>query len=161
MFRRLKPGILTTTVLFSAVAVAQIALELEGGAQKSISAQQFSELPRQTLTVTNPHTKKTERYEGVLLRRLLDEVGVAAGDNLHGAELRDYIVVSAKDGYVVVFALAEADPSLQRNQIILADKLDGKPLDEKRGPFQLVVPEDERPARWVRMVTKIVVRRTQ
>lgn len=83
-----------------------------------------------------------------MLRRVLDEVGVAAGEKIQGAELRNYVVVSAKDGYAVVLALAEVDPSLQKNQIIIADRMDGKSLDEKRGPFQLVVPEDERPARW-------------
>jgi len=59
----------------------------------------------------------------------------------------------------VVLALAEIDPSLQKNQIIVADKLDGKLLDEKHGPLQLIVPEDERPARWIRMMTKVTVRR--
>jgi len=145
----------------SAIAVAQVALEVEGGVQKSISAKDWAAMPHQALTVTNPHTKRQETYEGVLLRRLLDEVGVAAGEKIHGAELRNYIVVVAKDGYAAVLALADVDPSLRKNQIIVADKLDGQPLDEKHGPLQVVVPEDERHARWVRMVTKITVRRAQ
>jgi hypothetical protein len=147
-------------MLSSAFAFAQLDLEVEGGARKSIAAQEWAAMPHQSVTVTNPHTKEHKTYEGVLLRRVLDEMGVAAGEKIRGAEFRNYIVVSAKDGYAVVLALAEVDPSLQKNQIMVADRVDGKPLDEKHGPFQLVVPEDERPARWVRMVTKISVQRT-
>jgi DMSO/TMAO reductase YedYZ molybdopterin-dependent catalytic subunit len=112
------------------------------------------------LNVTNPHTKKLEKYEGVPLRALLDQVGVPAGEKLRGPEMRNYIVIIAKDGYEVVLVPVEVDPMFQQNEVLVADSLDGKPLDEKHGPLQLVVPADQRPARWVRMVTKIVVRRT-
>jgi DMSO/TMAO reductase YedYZ molybdopterin-dependent catalytic subunit len=84
---------------------------------------------------------------------------VPAGEDLRGPELRKYILISAKDGYQVILALAETDPTVQSNQILVADALDGKPLDDKNGPLKLIVPEDLRPARWVRMVTKISVRR--
>jgi hypothetical protein len=146
--------------MLSGVAMmAQLALEVEGGAQKSISQSEFQKMPHQTLTVTNPHTQKQEKYEGVPLRALLDQVGVPAGEKLRGLEMRNYIVISAKDGYEVVLTLAEIDPMFQQNQILVADTLDGKPLDDKHGPLQLVVPEDQRPARWVRMISKINVRR--
>jgi hypothetical protein len=139
--------------------MAQLALEVEGGAQKTISPSDFKKLPHQTLTVTNPHTKKQEKYEGVLLRTLLDQVAVPGGEKLRGPEMRDYLVVTASDEYKVVLALEEIDPMFQQNQILVADTMDGKPLDDKHGPLQLVVPEDLRPARWVRMINKISVRR--
>ena len=142
----------------SLVAAAQLTLEVEGGTQKTISAQDFAKMPHQKLAVINPHTKKQESYDGVPLRTLLDQVGVASGENVRGVELRKYALITARDGYAVVLALAEIDPSLQKNQVIVADKLDGNSLDEKHGPLQLVVAEDSRPARWVRMVTKIAVR---
>ena len=88
-------------------------------------------MPPQTLTVTNPHTKKQEKYEGVPLRALLDHGGVPAGEKLTGPEMRDYIVVSAKDGYEVVLALEEIDPMFQQNQVLVADTLDGKPLEPR------------------------------
>jgi hypothetical protein len=147
-------------MLSSVVLMAQLALEVEGGAQKSISQSEFQKLQHQTLNVTNPHTKKLEKYEGVPLRALLDQVGVPAGEKLRGPEMRNYIVIIAKDGYEVVLVPVEVDPMFQQNEVLVADSLDGKPLDEKHGPLQLVVPADQRPARWVRMVTKIVVRRT-
>jgi DMSO/TMAO reductase YedYZ molybdopterin-dependent catalytic subunit len=115
-------------------------------------------MPHQTLTVTNPHTQKQEKYEGVPLRALLDRVGVPSGEKLRGPEMRSYLIISAKDGYEVVLTLVEIDPTFQQNQVLVADTLDGKPLDDKHGPLQLVVPEDRRPARWVRMISKISVR---
>jgi hypothetical protein len=145
-------------MLSSVVMMAQLALEVEGGAQKSISPSEFQKMPHQTLTVTNPHTQKQEKYEGVPLRALLDRVGVPSGEKLRGPEMRSYLIISAKDGYEVVLTLVEIDPTFQQNQVLVADTLDGKPLDDKHGPLQLVVPEDRRPARWVRMISKISVR---
>ena len=114
-------------------------------------------MPHQTLTVTNSHTKQQEKYKGVLLRACWTRSGSLPARKLRGPEMRDYIVVSAKDGYEVVLALMEVDPPL--NTVLVADTLNGKPLDDKHGPLQLVVPSDQRPARWVRMVVKISVRR--
>jgi hypothetical protein len=61
--------------------------------------------------------------------------------------------VEAADGYNVVFALPELDPAFNDKQIVLAFSKDGKPLDEKEGPFRIVIPEEKRMARWVRQVT--------
>jgi len=160
MQRMAKCLLITAVVLSSVMVMAQIELEVEGGARKLISQSEFQKMPHQTLTVTNPHTKQQEKYEGVPLRALLDQVAVPAGEKLRGPEMRNYIVVSAKDGYKVVLALVEIDPMFQQNQVLVADTLDGKPLDDKHGPLQLVVPEDQRPARWVRMISKISVRQT-
>ncbi len=151
--------VITAVILSSITMMAQLPLDVEGGAQKTISQSEFQKLPHQTLTVTNPHTKKQERYEGVPLRALLDQVGVPFGEKLRGPEMRKYIVINAKDGYEVILALVEIDPMFQPNQVLVADTLNGKALDDKQGPLQLVVPEDQRPARWVRMITKISVRR--
>jgi hypothetical protein len=43
--------------------------------------------------------------------------------------------------------------------VLVAISSDGKPLDEKLGPVRIVVPQDKRPARNVRMVMTIAVRR--
>lgn len=161
MKRAAKPVFLFVLLLSSTVLLAQLQLEVQGGAQKTITPSQFQQMPHQTLSVKNPHSNAVENYEGVSLHTLLDSMGVAAGEKLRGPELRKYILISAKDGYEVVMALPEADPMFQPNQILLADKMDGKPLNEKNGPLKLVVPEDRRPARWVRMVTKISVRTDQ
>jgi hypothetical protein len=158
MKRAAKPVLMFILLLSSTALLAQLQMEVEGGAQKTMTPSQFQQLQHQTLSVKNPHSNIVENYEGVPLRTLLDSMGVAGGEKLRGPELRKYILISAKDGYEVVLAIPEADPAFQSNQILVADKMDGKPLDEKNGPLKLVVPEDQRPARWVRMVTKISVR---
>jgi len=66
--------------------------------------------------------------------------------------MSDVLVVGAIDAYKVAFALAEIDPAFATREIVLVDKRDGKPLDDKEGPLRVVAPGDKRPARWVRQV---------
>jgi hypothetical protein len=58
MQRMAKCLVIPVLMLSSVVMMAQLALEVEGGAQKTISQPDFQKMPHQTLTVTNPHTKK-------------------------------------------------------------------------------------------------------
>ena len=79
------------------------------------------------------------------------------GEKLRGQALGTYIVARASDGYAVVYSLAEADPAMTDNQIMVADSMNGKALALKQGPFRVVVPGDKRPERWVRMVSEFEV----
>jgi hypothetical protein len=54
-----------------------------------------------------------------------------------------------------VIALPEIDPAFTTKQIILAFLRDGKPLDDKEGPYRIVIPNEKRPARWARQVTAL------
>ena len=114
-------------------------------------------MPRTTLHVSNPHENKTESYEGVLLEELLRRAGVPQGDQLRGKRMATYVIAEAQDGYQVVFSLAELDSGITNSEVLVADTVDGAPIDAKRGPFRLVVPHDKRPARWVRMLKSITV----
>jgi hypothetical protein len=84
-------------------------------------------------------------------------VGAPAGKGLHGPALADFVVVSAKDGYRVVLGLAETDPGVRTEKILLADRAEGAPLPPTEGPFRLVIEGDLRPVRSARMVTSIGV----
>jgi DMSO/TMAO reductase YedYZ molybdopterin-dependent catalytic subunit len=79
------------------------------------------------------------------------------GSELRGKALTNYLLVEAKDGYQVVFSVAEVDPAFTDSEMLLADKADGKPLVGSQGPFRLVVAKDKPGARSVRMLTKIEV----
>jgi DMSO/TMAO reductase YedYZ molybdopterin-dependent catalytic subunit len=114
-------------------------------------------MPRKKLTVVNPHNKKTETYEGVLLEDLLHKAGVTQGENLRGAAMATYVLAEAIDGYRVVFSLAELDSGILESVVIVADTTDGAALGAKEGPFKLVAPHEKRPARWVRMLKSITV----
>lgn len=67
------------------------------------------------------------------------------------------LVCISRGGYAVVFAWAEFDAAFSRRTLLLADKVDGKPLADTAGPSQLVAPGDTRAARWARMVTSLDV----
>jgi DMSO/TMAO reductase YedYZ molybdopterin-dependent catalytic subunit len=123
----------------------------------SLTVADLKNLPRTTLHVTNPHENKTETYEGVLLEELLQRAGVPHGDQLRGKLMTSFVIAEAEDGYKVVFALAELDSGITNSEVLVADTVDGAPIDAKRGPFRLVAPHDKRPARWVRMLKSITV----
>jgi hypothetical protein len=112
-------------------------------------------MPRTTVTVHNEHSKADETYAGVRLADVLGKLGAPLGHDLRGVALSGYIVATGSDGYVAVIALAEADPTFHSGEVIVADTMNGQPLDAKSGPFKLVVTEDKRPARWVRNLVSI------
>jgi hypothetical protein len=112
-------------------------------------------MPRTTITVHNEHSKADETYVGVRVADVLTKIGAPLGKDLRGAALSGYVVATGSDGYVAVLALAEADPNFHSGEVIVADTMNGAPLDAKSGPFKLVVTEDKRPARWVRNLVSI------
>jgi len=117
----------------------------------------LKKMPRKTLSVVNPHDKKTETYEGVLLEELLRRAGVAQGEKLRGNAMATYVVAEGSDNYRVIFSLAELDSGIIDSEVIVADTMDGAPIGAGIGPLRLVAPHEKRPARWVRMLTSITV----
>jgi hypothetical protein len=107
-----------------------------------------------TVTVHNAHTNADETYSGVPIDLLLLAAHAPLGDQLHGKAMTTGVIARGSDGYEVLLSLAEVDPAFHGGDVIVADALDGKPI-EKNGPFQLVVSEDKRPARWVRNLVSI------
>jgi DMSO/TMAO reductase YedYZ molybdopterin-dependent catalytic subunit len=96
-------------------------------------------------------------YDGVPVVELLRRAGVPLGRRLRGIRMKLYVMVSATDGYHVVFALAEFDPDFTDRTVILADRRDGHALAPPEGPFRLVVTGEKRHARWVREVMTLDV----
>jgi hypothetical protein len=125
---------------------------------KTFDAAALKSLPHVTVTIHNPHTNTDETYSGVPLIDLLSSLGAPHGKDLRGKALSEYIVAIGSDGYKAVLALAEIDPEFHPGQILIADAMDGKPLDAKTGPFRLVVTEDKRPARSVHSLISIEVK---
>ena len=114
-------------------------------------------MPRTTVTVNEEG--RQINYEGVLVGELLKRAGAPVGRDLSGKAVASYVRASAKDGYQVVFALAELDPGFTSNDIIVADAIDGKPLFDYQGPLRIVAPHDKRGARSIRMLQRIEVAR--
>jgi len=118
----------------------------------------FKLLPHITITVHNEHANTDETYSGVRVSDLLAKLGAPLGHDLRGPGLAGYIVASATDGYLAVIALAEVDTAFHPGEVIVADSMNGQPLDAKSGAFKLVVTEDKRPARWVRNLVSLELR---
>lgn len=138
-----------------AVEPSTVAIVLADGHAVDLSPTVLAPLPKQTITGTSHG--KTASYEGYDLRTVLSAVGIAPVESLRGKQLATYLVVTAADGYQVVFGLAELDRTLGNTLVLLTDSEDGQPLSKLDGPWRLVVPDDQRPARWVRQVVSIRV----
>ena len=152
------------------VLLAVLAVGFLAAAQEAPSTIQVTGAVKQPLTLTTEDLAKMPRgsvktsnngletaYEGVWLYEVLKRAGVPMGSELRGKALTNYLLVEAKDGYQVVFSVAEVDPAFTDSEMLLADKADGKPLVGSQGPFRLVVAKDKPGARSVRMLTKIEV----
>jgi hypothetical protein len=141
----------------SASTAAQLTIKGDVEKTLSLSLEDLRHLPRTTLKVMNPHDKKEETYEGVLLTELLKRAGVPQGAQLRDAAMATYVQADASDGYRVIFSLPELDADFQDSDVIVADTMNGAPLDDKAGPFRIVAPHDKRPARWIRMLQSLTV----
>ena len=131
-------------------------LKLENGSQQvTVLADALKSMAHKTVTVHNPHTNADETYSGVPLIELLKQVGAPTGRDVHGKALSEYVVATGSDGYKAVLALAEVEPDFHPGDVLVADTMDGKPMDAKTGPFRLVVSDDKRPARSVRNLVSI------
>jgi DMSO/TMAO reductase YedYZ molybdopterin-dependent catalytic subunit len=158
---RVEPG---STAPAAAVPLRLVPLS---GAALELTAADLARMPRQILKTAAPaggagHAEgggQLAELEGVPLRALLDRLGVPAGHDLHGDALQLYVVAEGADGYRVVLAVAELDASFTDSVVLVADRKNGRPLDAVEGPLRLVVPADKRPARWVRQLVRISVRR--
>ena len=149
----------SATKAHAQTAAAPAELRISGAVSTPLvlTVADLKKMPRKTLSVVNPHDKKQETYEGVLLEELLRRAGAPQGEKLRGPAMATYVVAEADDGYRVVFSLAELDSGILESEVTVADTMDGAPLALKQGPFRLVAPHEKRPARWVRMLKSITV----
>jgi DMSO/TMAO reductase YedYZ molybdopterin-dependent catalytic subunit len=160
---RLSISALLALSLFTRIALsqthpaAQLKIEGEVSSPLTLSIDDLKSMPRKTLRVTNPHSKKVEEYEGVLLTDLLQKAGVPHGEQVRGQVMTMCLIAEGQDGYRVAFSLAETDSAFLDSEILVADTKDGAPIGPNEGPLRLVAPNDKRPARWVRMLKAIMV----
>ncbi|HEY1810151.1 MAG TPA: molybdopterin-dependent oxidoreductase [Acidobacteriaceae bacterium] len=135
-----------------------LVIEAGPGERAVFTAASLREYPQTKVTVFDRHAKKNVTYAGVPLMELLAHLGVPHGKNLMGKPLQEYVVATGSDGYSTVLSLGEVDPDFHPGVVLVADELDGKPLDAKTGPFRLVVSEDRNATRSVWKLVKIQVK---
>jgi DMSO/TMAO reductase YedYZ molybdopterin-dependent catalytic subunit len=146
-------------VLFACITAAHAqTITVNGLVAKplQLTAADINKMPQQTITATDKDGK-AHQYSGVPLYVVLKAAGAPAGKEIHGSNLARYLLAKASDGYAVVFALPELDTSFNTRPVLLATKMDGKPLPEGVGPFRIVVKDEKRPARWIRQLTTLTI----
>ncbi|HEX4322932.1 MAG TPA: molybdopterin-dependent oxidoreductase [Acidobacteriaceae bacterium] len=134
-----------------------LVLKIEGAVTTplSLTAEDLDKMPRTTATLTSDGSATT--YEGVLLYDILVKAGWQFGRGMTGKGMASYVIATAKDGYQVVFALAEIDPMFGGAKVIIADKADGAALPATQKPFRVVAPGDKMHARSIYSLLKIEV----
>jgi hypothetical protein len=132
-----------------------IRVELPDAKIATLTSDSLNGLRRLEITAT-AHGE-TRRYEGVDLLDALQVAGLIPTSSLRGKAVGLVVIVEGADGYQAVFALAELDPTIGSNLVLLADSADGRALPADLGTWRLVVPTDRRPTRWVWSIVRIKV----
>lgn len=148
---------LIALLMVAAEAVAPLRLSLKSGEKSElVDAAAMAALPHVSVAVQDHG--RTRTYSGVALPILTGKLGAPSGDALRGAALTSVVIATASDGYRVALSLAETDPGMRRDRVIVADAEDGRPLAANDGPLKLVVEGDLRPARAARHLVSLEVK---
>lgn len=152
--------LLITLISISGTLCAQAGIGLKVSGEVTtplqLSLQEIAAMPHQTAYLKQHD--KVSAYSGVAVRDIFAKAGVPAGKQLRGENLSRYLLIKCADGYEVIFSLAEMDSAFTDNVIILADSVEGKPIELAKGPLRLIVPGDKKPARSCQQVVEFVIR---
>jgi hypothetical protein len=148
------PLLFSLTLQAALLQCQQLTIQPEAGKQIVLSRADLEALPHSKVTTGAPDSPVT--FDVVTLKSVLERAGITF-EKLNGKRLSSCLLVEAADGYRVVIALPELDPAFTDKQIFLAYLKNGKPLDEKEGPYRVVIPDEKRMARWVREVTTLKI----
>jgi DMSO/TMAO reductase YedYZ molybdopterin-dependent catalytic subunit len=145
-----------------AQASQAVALQVTGEVRNhlELSIADIAAFQRHTIRVTDEKGVQAE-YSGVPVAEVLRKAGAPIDKEMRGPNMAMGLVARAPDGYQVLFALAEFDSAFNDRVILLADRRDGKPLNNHEGPLRIIVPGDKRGARWIRGVTTLEVLRVK
>jgi hypothetical protein len=146
-----QPAVAATKAQLGAVRVKG-----PGGDTATLTAQDLKAMRRYDVKVGwgGGHT-----YSGAALSDILATVGAPSEVRLHGPALDQVVVVTGRDGFIAVLAIAETAMSLKGQPVILADTEDGAPLNAKEGPYRLVIGGEAKPPRSVWGVVAIELRK--
>lgn len=125
------------------------------GNKTTFSTEALLKLPQTSVRSTDKQNKM-HVYKGVSLFSLLKTAGVTDGSP-KGPDLRRIVWAKARDGYKVVFSMAELNPIFNPNTIIVALTCDGKKLSLDEGPLRLMVQGAKKQARSARQLELVEV----
>lgn len=153
---RLLLALAVTTLLATTAAAQDLKVTVAGRDTVTLSPRDLAALPRAKATITVKGAAVT--YEGARLDAVLAQAGVVHGERLMGRYLNQVVIARAADGFFSVLSLAETDPVYRANPAVIADTVNGHRLDDREGPYRLVVDGDLRPSRAPRQLVSIEVK---
>jgi DMSO/TMAO reductase YedYZ molybdopterin-dependent catalytic subunit len=122
----------------------------------NLTTEDLARLPTAKVEVAflTEHGERRASFDGPLLWTVLQKAG-AVDPARPREQVSRTVVIVGRDGYRAALALAEISPEFEGKQVLLAERMDGKPLGE--GHLRIVVPLDKRGGRSVRDVAQIEV----
>jgi precorrin-4 methylase len=126
--------------------------EVAGPVQKKMTVKKLSAFPRADIPVRHGECRGfhgIQKFSGTSLKHIAAKAGIAA-------DINSVLLVSAPDGYRALVSWGELFLSPLGERIIIADRLDGKPL-EKDGSFYLICADDLDSERRVDAVSHVEV----
>jgi Oxidoreductase molybdopterin binding domain len=148
----------TVDTACSAEASAQTGTVVVAGPSLDVnfSAEELARLPLVKVRVSMGTMRGTfsGSFEGPLLWTILENAG-AVDPKEPRKQAGEAVLVTGRDGYTAVFGAGEIAPEFEGKQIVLAERVDGKPLEPDH--LRIVVPGDRRGGRSVRDVVRIAV----
>ena len=143
---------------YGAEPATQAGITIEGGSAAStvLTADDIAQLSAVQVSVAfgTEHGPRQATFEGPLLWTVLDHAK-AVGVGKAGEQVRQVVLLTGRDGYMAVLGLGEISPDFEGKQVILAERMDGKPLAPDH--LRVVVPGDRKGGRSVRDLVRIVV----
>ncbi len=133
----------------------------DGATTTTFGAADLAALPRLHVTGPNHDGDGTSAFDGVALKELLVRAGAIDAERLTSSDYRRFVEVEAADGYSVLYTVVELEPDFRPAVPILADRQNGEPLAADVGPYQVVMSDEMKHARWVRQVTCLRVGRIE
>jgi hypothetical protein len=153
---RLLLATIAALALHGAAFAQDLKVTVAGRDSVVLTPKDLAALPRAKATITVKGAAVT--YEGARLDAVLAQAGVVHGERLMGRYLNQVVIARAADGFFSLLSLAETDPAYRANPVIVADTVNGHKLDDREGPYRLVVDGDLRPSRAPRQLVSIEVK---
>jgi DMSO/TMAO reductase YedYZ molybdopterin-dependent catalytic subunit len=128
----------------------------------TLTIEDLQALPVETVDATyrsDDGTDVQHTYTGARLWDVLQLAQPAIEPELPESSLQFYLVLTARDGYVVVLSMGEIDPEFGGHSYLLAWEEDGRALSAEQGPTMLVPAGDQTEGRYIWGVVYIEVRR--
>jgi hypothetical protein len=122
-----------------------------------VTPSDLARLPRRDVRVVAEGAVDSVTVSGVNLWDILQSVGVPSAEASGRQRAVMYVRLKGSDGQNAVLALVEVDPGFSRRTVLVADRRSGKSLDESEGPLRVIIPDDQRHARWIRGLVSVEV----